>query len=555
MKRLFLFFLLLAACAQEELPPGPPPVGDTGTAGRAIGGVTISNTTLPSWAGPLLYTDITPARAREGETIKVTVEKPSFVTTKFYVHVFMHFFNKKNNVWEKVSLDAGESGKVTQQWAETKAVFRFSANPNRFVQGNNFLVVYWCIDTDTKDEKGNKIWNCNNRKWGLGAFELLPAGIPELIEQDIGAARFLNSSRGATSEGDEFTAEYQTTTGTKSTVKITKLSAITSVKQTMSQNLLFLQSIWATRAGTCGFLIPGATTTYSWLTNSSRVLVQTSGTTLDESLVSAYSQKYPSNCFLLSEIERISQGKTGFCGNAIVDGDETCDGSTDSTCPGLCRPDCTCTAQGEPSKGICGDFLVQKPNSQTTVENCEPPQKRDPVTGQVVSGSHCFIRDPLTNKVTGTGICNEQCGCVSGTATFLKCGNGNCETGENSTTCKADCPLDTTPPFIALNNPSGTLSTQTTVYNITAHDLNTVLRCDATTANATEPMSRSGINWLLTKTLADGQHLIQFTCTDALNLTSSRNTTVTVQTQAGNATRTTLPDANTSNQTNVTPTA
>lgn len=532
MKRAVLLFILIIACAQEELPPSPPPPGDTGTAGRAIGGIALSNATLPSWAGPILYTDITPERAREGETVKVTVEKPSFVTTKFYAHVFMYFFNKKSNVWEKVSLNAAESGKVTQQWAENKAVFSFSADPNRFVQGNNFLVVYWCIDTDARDDKGNKVWNCNSKKWGLGAFELLPKASPNLIEQNIGQANYLSSRQETTTEGVEYTAEYQTTTGVKSTVKVTVFSDVAAAKRTLAQNLAFLQTVSTTRANTCGFLIPGATTSFSWITNTSRVVVQTAGTTLDESIVNAYNQKHPSNCFLIPELQRILEGKTGFCGNKIIDGDEICDTSRDSACPNLCKPDCTCAVLGASSSGICGDFMIQKPNSAGAVENCEPPQKRDPVTGQVVSGSWCFLRDPLTSAITGNGVCSEQCGCVPGTVTYPKCGNGKCEQGETSASCAPDCPADTLAPLIDAVTPRFQSTVQQLVnYELQAHDLSPVT-CHAETDGAKEQMTRAGITWTLPKSLSAGAHTVVFSCTDAGNRTS--NTTIPFNVQGAN---------------------
>jgi len=537
MKRAILLLLLLIACAQEELPPSPPPLGDSGTSGRAIGGIALSTTELPSWAGPILYTDISPAKAREGETIKVTVEKPSFVSTKFYVHVFMYFFNKKSNVWEKVSLNAGESGKVTQQWAENKAVFSFNADPNRFVQGNNYLVVYWCIDTDARDDNGNKIWNCNNRKWGLGAFGLLPRGIPQLIEQNIGQANYLESRQETTTEGTDYLADYQTTTGTKSTVKITAFSDIVSAKKTLAQNLAFLQSVSTTRANTCGFLISGPTTTFSWFSDSNRVVVQTTGTTLDESLVNAYNQKYSSNCFLIPELQRILEGKTGFCGNNIVDGDEICDTSNDTACFGLCKPDCTCLVLAETSTGTCGDFLVERPNSLNVVENCEPPQKRDLVTGQVVSGSWCFLRDPFNSKITGLGVCNEQCGCVPGSVTYPKCGNGKCEQGETSISCAPDCPTDSTPPLIDLATPRfQSIMPQFFTYEIQVHDLTSVT-CDASTDGTKEQLVKSGITWTLSKNLAIGTHTVVFSCTDA----GGRNSTLTVPLTVSGATQSSEP--------------
>ena len=530
------FFLLLISCVQQELPPLPPSPGGESAVGRAIGGVLLSNTSLPIWAGPLLYTDIEPSSVKESNTVKLTVEKPSFVTTKFYIHAFSYFYNKKSRVWEKVPADSGLSGKIIQQWAENKAVFTFSANQQRFDFGNNFIIVYWCIDTDTRDTNGNKIWNCNSKKWGLGAFEMRQTGFAELIETNIGSNQYKNSTRSETAEGTEFSAEYESTSGTKMIVKLLKFKNYSAQKQTMSQNIAYLESIYSLRGNVCGFLIPSATTSFAWFTNDSRITVQTLSSTLDDSKVSAYSARYLSNCQILDEVKRAGQGQSGYCGNSVIDGPEQCDGTTDFACQGLCKPDCSCAIPGASNTGLCGDFQIQKPNSQQAVENCEPPEKRDVITGQIKSGSVCYLRDPFTSAISGTGHCNDQCGCVAGIAVLPKCGNGKCETDESVASCSLDCPNDTFGPLISVSLPlEGQPYLQTLTYNLSAADLSGVAKCEASTDNGTlETMTKTGLTWTIAKTLGFGNHTAVFTCTDTKSNTSTQTRNFVIKQLATN---------------------
>jgi len=63
-----------------------------------------------------------------------------------------------------------------------------------------------------------------------------------------------------------------------------------------------------------------------------------------------------------------------------------------------------------------------------------------------------FARKPVTEviPVTAPGVINVNAPAVEApeavTPPALICGNGICETGENSTTCPADCPLPAPPP-------------------------------------------------------------------------------------------------------------
>lgn len=45
------------------------------------------------------------------------------------------------------------------------------------------------------------------------------------------------------------------------------------------------------------------------------------------------------------------------CGDGIVNGSEACDGAADAACPGECQPNCTCL-------GVCGDGIVNAPGEE-----------------------------------------------------------------------------------------------------------------------------------------------------------------------------------------------
>ncbi len=166
-----LFFLV--GCA-EEFPPAPSTPGAGTAVGRALGGLPIT-ATLPSWAVPIKNTDISPVTVRAGDTLVVTIEKPSGLKKKFLAYSVVYAYNKKYGFWEKAFADTYASGKITKDWAENKAVFKIPITTERFTTGPNYVVTYWCVDTETRDSQGYKIWDCNGKKWGLGAFELTTA--------------------------------------------------------------------------------------------------------------------------------------------------------------------------------------------------------------------------------------------------------------------------------------------------------------------------------------------------------------------------------------------
>lgn len=510
-----LLLVLLVAC-QGELPQAPPAPGPVSPYGRAIGGLPISEAQRPSWAAEMRYTDIEPVQVKDGEIVRVVVEKPASVSTKFYIHGAMYVFNKKSRVWERLTVDPSQSGKIVQEWVEDKATFFFAANKNRFEQGQNYVLTYWCIDTDTRDANGRKVFDCNTNKWGLGAFEFRVGFADILVETNLPMYTYVRSNETLLAEGTEYEASYLGPSGTVP-VKVLRLLNSTAHKRFLAQNLQLLEPIWGSLSGVCGFVQQDRVlgTTITWLSNNSRVTVQT--VLGDDPRISAYAQRYPSDCRLIDELRRLAAGQTGFCGNGIIEqGVEQCDGQLDSACPGACRPDCSCTQKGDPQTGMCGDGAIQQPNKNGVVETCEPPLKRDIVTGQIISGSLCFVRNPVSGAMQ-EGNCNSECVCVAGSISLPKCGNGVCDAGESRETCPADCFRDVSVPNVTAIVPQAgsTIQTRPMVFVIDARDDFGVSACTLSlNAGAAEPMQRDATSWTLAKSVPNGAQSAVFRCVD-----------------------------------------
>ncbi|MEM3154306.1 MAG: hypothetical protein QW165_01930 [Candidatus Woesearchaeota archaeon] len=434
MKRMALAVLLLfllVACA-DEFPPSPPPPGEEQIAGRAYGGIPISPGQLPRWAAEIKYTDIDPTQVKAGDTVKVVVTKPSAVKTKFYVHAIAYAYNKKFKFWEKVFADTGQSGKILKNWADEKAMFNIPISTDRFLPGPNYVVIYWCIDTEKRDDKGFKIWDCQGNKWQLGSFEMLGVQYPDiLIEKDIENNRYKSSSKVDDALGQVYTASYEHLNGVKTDVSVLVAKNVEDFKKTLvpPEGIASIEAKWIKRGNVCGFLesIAGKVM-FGWLSGGNWITVTTYSSTVDDAKIGVYGIKYPSDCDLLNKLKAMAPPPVSLCGNGKVDIPEQCDGSDDSACPGACRPDCTCMLVGDANFGFCGDNIIQKPNKDGVTEDCEPPGSRDPVTGQLIS-SACFLRNAL-GQITGLGACDDKCKCID--ATFIKsaCGNGKAEAGE-----------------------------------------------------------------------------------------------------------------------------
>jgi len=433
--------IMLVGCAQEDLPPLPPPPGSgAGSVGKAIGGLEIREQ-LPSWAAQIKYTDISPETVEHNQIVTVTVERPNDLDDELLVFADMYAYNSKYGIWEKVKINRKESGRIRGDlWATNEAVFDIPISKQRFETGMNYVVTYWCIDTDRRDADGKKIWECNRQKWGLGAFRVKGPGWPDiLIEEDIENNRYQSSQSYDAPEGTAYLAKYIDLSKIETDVEVIELDNPPAFKERLATRLGTIQSQWTTRGQVCGFLQEGTDiTAFSWQSGKWWITVTTKASFPDDAKIGKYGIKYPSDCNLLDDLKLIAAGQPGSCGNNVNEAGEECDMDDDAACPGMCRPDCSCMPQGQSGSGVCGDLIVQAPNSNGAIEQCEPPTTRDPVTGTVVSGSLCHIRD-VRGNILSAGHCGNDCMCQPGIVFLPKCGNGKCEADEDYNSCAADC--------------------------------------------------------------------------------------------------------------------
>ncbi|RJQ22522.1 hypothetical protein C4580_00530 [Candidatus Woesearchaeota archaeon] len=153
MKRfaILMLFALLVACS-DELPPSPPPPGQVGV-GAAIAGLAGA---MPSWAAEARNTAITPSQAYYNDGVILSISNFDYIYSNGY------FFNAKSRVWERFNLQ----GEMNKDWVKGQAVASIPVSPDKFAEGDNYLVVYGCTKVGGQ-------WDCNNRRWMLVAFKVL----------------------------------------------------------------------------------------------------------------------------------------------------------------------------------------------------------------------------------------------------------------------------------------------------------------------------------------------------------------------------------------------
>jgi len=428
--------LFLVACADEELPPTPPPPGGEAAAGRATANIlSLDPKVLPKWALPLeknvevSFTD---------KEIVVKVKRPADAHKDARVLVLTrsYFFGiQQYTAWVENRAIPGSSGKLAADlWNVDYAEYR--ALLSLFKPGQNFFVIFYCyedIDGKTgkpkRDSKGYIVWKACN-KYRLAGFEI-GGSYKELIEKQIENELYKGSAKADTSIGTAYTAKYEDRyNGDETTVTVTKLNNVEDYKKTQALDVAKLEPMWTKNGNVCGFEKKEAEqTSFWWISGSWLVKVVTFADAIASDKVGNYGIKYASDCSLFDKLKDIAKGGANVCGNGKAESGEQCDNADDSVCPNACKPDCTCGWIGLPNAGVCGDYIIQKPNSLNVIEQCELPGKRDSITGQLVASS-CFVRDNA-GKITGVGACDDKCQCDPNIKVSTPlCNNGRADPGE-----------------------------------------------------------------------------------------------------------------------------
>lgn len=169
MKKLAILAILLFALAScgDDLPPSPPPPGQSAGVGGAIAGLAGA---MPSWAAEARNVAITPRQVYFNDGVIIAVSGYDYIYSNGY------FFNAKSRVWERFTLQ----GELTQDWIKSQAIASIAVSPEKFVEGDNYVVIYGC-------NKGQGGWDCNNKRWMLIPFKILgfaKGQIPELANVD-----------------------------------------------------------------------------------------------------------------------------------------------------------------------------------------------------------------------------------------------------------------------------------------------------------------------------------------------------------------------------------
>jgi len=445
-----VYMITITQKSGSDLPPPPPKPGGTDFVGHAAG-ITILPEQRPGWAAQPNLVTINPDTVKPGELVRMTVGDIYDSDNYDYVWTTGYELNKQLFRWE--SIDSDVSGYVRQNWAEDYATFDIDAQTE---SGIHYLLGYGC--TKVQDE-----WECNGGvgqqgKWMLMAYE---------VEEPNTIAGYTIIS--TTTTGPTTTTRL-THQGTRVDVIITEYAnydALILASQDTDLNT------WTTQGTVCGFLSSSAgRADFWWASSKYKIRVITYANDPSLPIIQHYKPIYPPTCTIYNDLQPGQVQAT--CGNDIQEGQEQCDGSDDAFCPGSCQSDCTCPAIQVPALGFCGDTIVQTPNNETPAinEQCERPSRYD-AQGNFIQGDACvtalgaqgicdeqcqcsigaspteYCGDSIVQTPNSQGILEEcetnadcgpgekcrDCGCVpGGCGDGFKAANEMCET-------LADCPV------------------------------------------------------------------------------------------------------------------
>lgn len=296
MKKLHIFpiilLVLLAACS-DELPPTPPPPGQAGGIGKAIAGMAGA---MPAWAAEAKNVAVTPTQVYLNDGIIVTASEYNYIYSNGY------FFNSKNRVWEKFPLQ----GELQKDWVKGQAVSSLAISPEKFSEGDNFLVIYAC-------NKQAGTWDCNGKKWMLVPFKVLGSAkgqIPEManiekfvINKGIEPFAILKTN----AEKDNFLdvnvirydAQYRAPTGLIVLAQVFDFNTRQELDQTLKS--LFKDIVnngWKVHAGNNVAVFLGDTDhrIATWSSGKQLVYIDTfQSASANKEIIDAYVRKYPSD--------------------------------------------------------------------------------------------------------------------------------------------------------------------------------------------------------------------------------------------------------------------
>jgi len=185
--------------------------------------------------------------------------------------------------------------------------------------------------------------------------------------------------------------------------------------------------------------------------------------------------------------------EVNFCGdNRVNEGNEQCDGTDDSACPGQCRGDCTCP---EPEY-LCGNVTIE------SGEECDPPGEQgicgggEVCTGfcecETIAACDCGSPEPTGYKFTTKAPLEDACGVTEdGVSRTLACQGLYIGGGGGALIPPAMTPDEGTTRYnITSCNGTNLVLGHTTAVQVGERECGEGKKCSAGSDNAGDPCQR-----------------------------------------------------------------